>query len=179
MKSRVFSLKPFPSAAPSPHLDIRGNIRRNSNKLSIRYTLSGPLTLLMIPEFADIPLRRIRLWENTCFEFFLAPSNSDHYWEFNLSTSGHWNVYRFTSCREGMREETAFTALPFSVLLYSDSLQLSLDVDLDRLVPADQSLKIGINAVTKATNGGITFWSLTHPGARPDFHRRDTFVVDL
>ena len=78
-----------------------------------------------------------------------------------------------------MQEETAFTALPFSVQLHPDSLQLSLEVDLDKIVPADQALKIGISAVIKTINGRMTFWALTHPGPQADFHRRDSFIIDL
>ena len=64
---------------------------------------------------ADMPARRDRLWEETCFEFFLAVKNSPRYWEFNLSPAGHWNVYRFADYRQGMQEEPAFASLPFSV----------------------------------------------------------------
>ena len=179
MKSRSFSLKPFQSGGLLPHLEITGDVGRSSNKLSISYTLSGPLSELMIPAPADIRLRKKGLWEETCFELFLAPVNSDNYWEFNLSTSGHWNVYSFTSCREGMQEETAFTALPFRALLLPGSLRLSLEVGLEKIVPADQALKINISAVIKTINGRMTFWALAHPGAQPDFHRRDAFIIDL
>jgi len=179
MKGRSFSLKPFSSAGLPPYLEITGDIGRSSNKLSISYTLSGPLAELVVPAHADLRLRKNGLWEETCFEFFLGPVNSGHYWEFNLSTSGNWNVYRFTSCRQGMQEETAFTALPFSVQVHSGSLQLSLEVELDKLVPTDQDLKIGISAVIKTINGSMTFWALTHPGPEADFHRRDAFIIDL
>ena len=179
MKSRGFSLKPFQSGGLPPHWEITGGIGRSPNKLSLTYALSGPLEEIVIPPLADNRLRKNGLWEETCFELFLGPVTSDHYWEFNLSTTGHWNVYRFTSCREGMQEEAAFTALPFSVLLYSGFLQLSLEVELERIVPADQALKIGISAVIKAINGRTTFWALTHPGPQPDFHHRDAFTIEL
>ena len=26
---------------------------------------------------------------------------------------------------------------------------------------------------------GLTYWALTHPGAQADFHRRDSFQVEL
>jgi hypothetical protein len=179
MKSRGFYLKPFHAEGLPPHLEITGEIGRSYNKLSISYALSGPLAELMIPAPAGIRLRKNGLWEETCFELFLGPVNADRYWEFNLSTSGHWNVYRFISYREGMQEETAFTALPFSVLRYSGSLQLSLEVELDKIVPADQALKIGISSVIKTKNGRTTFWALTHPGPQADFHRKNTFLIDL
>lgn len=179
MKSHSFSLKAFPSTCLSTHFEITGDIARSSDKLSIIYKLSGPLAELMVPAPADVRLRKNRLWEETCFEFFFAPATSEHYWEFNLSPAGHWNIYRFTSCRQGMREETAYMALPFSVLLDSDFLQLSLEVKLDRIVPANQPLNIGISAVTKTLNGKMTFWALYHPGPEPDFHRKDAFLIDL
>ncbi len=179
MKRQDFSLKPFLSAGLQPHLEITGDIGRSSNILSIKYALSGTFEDLMLPAPEETRLRKNRLWEETCFEFFLAPVNYEHYWEFNLSTSGHWNVYRFTSCRQGMQEEIAFTALPFSVLLHSDFLELSLDVGLERLIPTDQALKIGISAVIKTVHNRISFWALTHPGLQADFHRRDGFIIDL
>jgi hypothetical protein len=179
MKSRSFSLKPFPSTALLPHLEITGDIARSSNKLSISYEISGPLAELVLPAPADVRLRKNGLWEETCFEFFLAPLTSGRYWEFNLSPSGHWNIYHFASFRQGMMEETAYTSLPFSVLIYSDFLQLSLEVELDKILQADQSLKIGISAVIKTVNGRMTFWALTHPGPQPDFHRRDSFIIEL
>ena len=78
-----------------------------------------------------------------------------------------------------MQEETAFTALPFSVLLHLGSLQLSLEVELEKIVPTDQALKINISAVIKTIKGRTTFWALTHPGPQADFHRRDAFIIDL
>lgn len=179
MKSRSFSLKPFPSAGLLPHLEITGDIARSSNKLSISYEISGPLAELVLPAPADVSLRKNGLWEETCFEFFLAPLTSGRYWEFNLSPSGHWNIYHFASFRQGMLEEAAYAELPFSVLIYSDFLQLSLEVELDKILQADQSLKIGISAVIKTVNGRMTFWALTHSGPQPDFHRRDAFIIDL
>jgi len=58
-------------------------------------------------------------------------------------------------------------------------LRLSLKLDLDKIIPADQALKIGISTVIKTINSEITYWALTHPGPRADFHRRDSFIVEL
>ena len=37
----------------------------------------------------------------------------------------------------------------------------------------------GIAAVIKLAGGELTYWALTHPGPAADFHRRDSFVVEL
>ncbi len=142
MISLSFSLEPFPSADILPRLKITGNIIRRSGTLAISFELSGPLAELVIPAPEDIPSRKSALWEETCFEFFLSVKNSDKYREFNLSPSGHWNVFRFESYRKGMQEEPAFSSLPFSVQRQPDSLQLSLELDIDKIITADQILKV-------------------------------------
>ena len=119
------------------------------------------------------------MWEETCLELFLGTADSGKYWEFNLSPSGHWNVYRFTRYREGMREEPAFTSLPFAVRMGPDALELPMELDVGKIVPAGKDLEAGVAAVIETTDGGKSHWALTHPGPRPDFHRRDGFALIL
>jgi len=182
MNSRRFSLKPFPSAGLMPDLEITGSIERHSNALSISYELSGHMEELKLPASADACVRKNGLWEETCFEFFLGVKDYERYWEFNLSPSGHWNVYRFKSYRLGMREEPAFTSLPFSVQLNSNSLLLYLGLELDNIIPPQQAqevLQVAVSAVVKTIYGKTTYWALAHPGPRADFHRRDGFIIEL
>lgn len=174
-----FSLTPFSSTDISDSINITGIIERSYNKLTIHYSLTGDIPELAIPEEAGLPERRNSIWEETCFELFLSPKDSDNYWEFNLSPAGHWNVYRFSSYREGKLEEPAFIALPFNVSTCHDALSLSLEIDLDKINMADQQLNTGISAVIKQRDGMITHWALTHPGARADFHLRDSLIIEL
>ena len=179
MNGRSFSLQPFSPIGPPLNFKITGYIARRPRQLAIRYDLQGPLAELVIPALADMPARRRGLWEETCCEFFLGVKDSPRYWEFNLSPAGHWNVYRFAGYRQGMEEETALTSLPLSVRRHSDSLRLVLELEVERIVAADQPLEIGIAAVIRLAGGGLTYWALTHPGPEPDFHRRDSFLAEL
>jgi hypothetical protein len=179
MNDRSFSLAPFPSARHLPSVTIGGAIARHANALAIRYRLLGRLREVLIPEPAAVPDRRDGLWKDMCFELFLAVRGSPPYWEFNLSPAGHWNVYRFTSYRQGMEEEREFSSLPFRVERQSGSLSLSLELDLDRIAGGDQFLEVAVSAVIKQRDGSVTYWALTHPGPKPDFHRREGFVVAL
>lgn len=179
MKGQGFSLEPFPTDSLQTGVRITGNIARNSNTLFLSYELLCPLAELVIPAEAESRERRDFLWKETCFEFFLGKKDSDRYWEFNLSPSGHWNVYSFTSYRQGMREEPAFASLPFMVRTSADSLRLSLGLDLKKIIPAEQALQVAVSAVIKERDGKITYWALTHPGPDPDFHRRGGFVIEL
>ncbi len=179
MKGRSFSLKPFPSECPPPHLKLTVSVERQAGMLSLSYFLHGRLEEIILPAPADEASRKFGLWKETCFEFFVGTKNSDRYWEFNLSPSGNWNVYSFASYRHGMQEEQAFRSLPFSVCRHADGLRLSLQFDPGNIVPAGQVLQIGVSAVIRAKGDHITHWALTHQGPQPDFHRREGFIVEV
>ena len=174
-----FSLKPFRDKGPVPDIEIAGSIARRVNMVSIGYTLRGDLLDLAIPAPVDVPERRDRLWEDTCLEFFLGVKGSTEYREFNLSPAGHWNVYRFSSYREGMREEPAIASLPFEVWSEPGALRLALDLDIGTIVPAGRAMDVAVCAVVKTRTGEFSHWALVHPGPRPDFHRRDGFKLDI
>ncbi|MCC5659976.1 DOMON-like domain-containing protein [Nostoc sp. XA010] len=179
MNDQTFSLQPFPSTTSLPNFKIAGNIARNGNKLAIRYMLEGDLKEIAIVPPSNTPSRKHELWQDTCFEFFLGVKDSQRYWEFNLSPAGHWNVYRFDGYRQGMQEETAFENLSFNVHNQADALALVLDVDLGKIISAEQAIEVSITTVIKYRNGEVTYWALTHQGAEADFHLRDSFIVKL
>ncbi|HEY9727386.1 MAG TPA: DOMON-like domain-containing protein [Chroococcales cyanobacterium] len=175
----TFSLQPFFSTDLLPNLQITGDISRNENQLHLDYTLSGNLKEVLIAAPSEIPTRKHELWQETCFEFFLGINNSEQYWEFNLSPAGHWNVYRFDGYRQGMQEEIAFSALPFSVEDKGDYFAIALGVDLDKIVSPNQVLDVAITTVIKQRDGEVSYWALTHRGTEADFHLRESFVIEL
>ncbi|MDO8281189.1 MAG: DOMON-like domain-containing protein [Thermodesulfovibrionia bacterium] len=177
MKSRSFSLTPFSSGLSG--IDITVSIERSSNKLTVSYSLTGDISELVIPAPTDLPERSNAIWEETCFELFIGLKNSDNYWEFNISPAGHWNVYRFSSYREGRQEEPAFTSLPFKVSIHHNALLLSLELDLDKIKLTDEKLNAGISAVIKHRDSRMTYWALTHTKERPDFHNKESFIIEL
>lgn len=177
MNAKSFCLQPFPSAGAASDLEITGSIARHSGTLAIRYSVHGFPAEAMVPAPAETPVRKHGLWQETCFEFFVAVKNAPHYWEFNLSPVGHWNVYRFAGYRQGMEEELAFTALPFDFWNQPGAFGLTLECSLDRIIPVEQPLEVAISTVIKSSDGEVTCWALIHPGPQPDFHRRDSFIL--
>lgn len=174
-----WSLLPFsPPPLPSS-LRISGVISRKSNLFSIQFRLEGNLAEVIIPELAEAPTRKDELWKETCFEFFLADTGNQGYLEFNLSPSGHWNVYRFDDYRQGMREDAAFSSLPFGIGREPCRLSLECELDLAGIGLADRTLAVGISAIVRHQGGATTYWALAHRGGRPDFHRRDGFTIAL
>ena len=178
MNGRDFVLRPFAPTGPGPDITMRAVSARRADILAIRYVLRGRLAELVIPGPAGLPARRHGLWEATCFEFFSGAKNSPGYWEFNLSPAGHWNVYRFEGYRQGLAEESAFVALDFSVRRRPRPAGRCPGTGDRELVAADQPLELAA-AVLEFRGRGLTYWALTHPGARADFHRRDSFQLEL
>ena len=179
MNGRDFVLQPFVPPGRPADITIGGSMARRADILAIRYVLRGRLAELVIPGPAKMPARRHGLWEATCFEFFLGAKNAPGYWEVNLSPAGDWNVYRFEGYRQGMAEEGACASLDFSVRRRPDRLSVALELAIGKMVAADQPLAVAVAAVLEFRDRGLTYWALTHPGTRADFHRRDGFQLEL
>lgn len=179
MNPARFFLKPFPGEGNPAGVTIGGTIARHADALTLHYEVRGDLSKVSIPVAAETPRRKDRLWEETCLELFLGTADSGEYWELNLSPSRNWNVYRFTRYREGMREEMAIPSLPFDVRREPEALLLTADFGIGKIVPAGKDLVAAVAAVTGTIDGGKCHWALAHPSSRPDFHRRDGFVLIL
>ena len=174
-----FKLKPFPSDNLLPAIEINGTIDRQNNILSIGYQLSGDLSILEIPHPAVLPIRKDKLWEDTCFEFFLGIPSDRNYWEFNLSPSGDWNIFHLDDYRQGLREELIFTSLPVKIDRQPNLLSLVLAFDLGKIIAVERSIQVSMTTVIKLHQGKISYWALTHCGAEADFHLRNSFTIDL
>jgi hypothetical protein len=179
MTGRDFMLQPFPGTGSIPGQTLSGTVTRQAEQLAVTYVLTDPNKDILLPEQSDIPIRRIGLWEETCFEFFLAEKHSPRYWEFNLSPDGNWNVYRFEAYRQGLMEEKAVSVLPFEIRKEGRRFLLFLEFNGKVFFRVQASLELAVCAVLKTREGEKSYWAVTHPGSRPDFHHRDGFVIKL
>ena len=178
MNQANFTLIPF-AASTVPALTITGTISRQQNQLHLQYQLTGNLDTVIIPPSTTAPRRKYDLWEHTCIEFFLGLQDSSAYWEFNLSPTGDWNVFRFPNYRQAIAEEMAFTSLPFTVWKQTNSLQIALVVDLNQIITSEQNLQVGITSVIESQNQQLSYWALKHLKSTADFHDRDSWIIDL
>lgn len=179
----IFSLRPFEKDASLSGIECRGHLARQANTLFVHYEIVGDSMRIDIPERKREPSRKKGLWENTCLELFVAARDCDQYWEFNLSPSEDWNVFRFEHYRneryaDKLREEHLIASLPFRTQRQSELFSLDMEFDLDKLIRKGQFLEIGIGAII-TFNKDKTYWALTHCGSIPDFHRRDSFIIKL
>lgn len=179
MTEYSFSLIPFP-AATIPEIQITGRVARNGNLLSILYSLTGDIDTILFPPVSKQPVRKDELWTSTCFEFFLALPSEPQYWEFNLSPSGDWNIYRMDAYRRvGFQEETSIQRLLFSVHHEAARVVVDATVDLSPIIDSDCHIQLGITSVIQSKDRTETYWALTHPNPQADFHLRESFTIEL
>lgn len=179
MSPTEFVLEPYPGLPCPGGVRVSGTARREGPILHLDWRLEGPAGSFAIPLVAARPERRRELWEETCFECFLASPERPGYWEFNLSPAGHWNVFRFDSYRAGMADETAIGALPFAVSNRPGICEVSACIETTGLGLAADTWLLAVSTVVAEPGGRVTYWALAHPGTQPDFHHRDAFLVRL
>jgi hypothetical protein len=173
-----FELIPYP-ADQIPNIRIGGYLKRIENQLSICYLVGGDIEKILLPRPSP-SMRQDDLWKASCFEFFIAIKDQPQYWEFNMSPSSNWNVYAMDAYRQvNMREEVAFTQLPFEFKKNDDEITLDISVDLNPILEPDQILQIGVTTIIQTNAGSESYWALAHPGPHADFHLRDSFVLSF
>lgn len=154
--------------------------RRGPRQLTLNYRLRGNLDALRIGSTSK-PVHGDGLWKNTCFEAFVSASPGDLYLEFNFAPSLKWAAYRFDGYRNNMREIEELE--PPHVETSSDKRDYQMEVSLDlgglSVLPANAIWHVGLSAVIEDASGRLSYWALTHPPGKPDFHHGDCFALEL
>ena len=154
--------------------------REEDGSLAITYSFEGDLARVRVPPPRP-PIIAHGLWRHTCCECFLALEGGAAYHEFNFSPSGEWAVYKFARYREG--EALVDEALNPGIVVRRSGEKLALDatISLERLsaTHARERLSVALSAVIEDEEGKLSYWALTHPAGRPDFHHRDSFALKL
>ena len=155
--------------------------------VNLAFTLRGDMARLRIPEPGQ-PGKTGKLWEHTCFEAFFSLRGASAYREFNFSPAGQWAGYAFSGYRQP-EEKSPFAenSIPPPLITtrrFAGRLELDALIDRNGLPenPAGHPLDIALSAVVEATDTqehAHSYWALHHTAARPDFHRRDTFILQL
>ena len=154
--------------------------RPRAGRLELSYIVTGQMSSIRMPA-AAANARGDGLWRHTCFEAFVRGSPDAGYYEMNFSPSGQWAAYQFSGYRNGMRVANEITEVPIEMRSSPDgcALQASLSLDQFRDLPRDRSWSLGLSAVIEDANGSISYWALTHPPGKPDFHHAGGFVCEF
>jgi hypothetical protein len=179
MKVHAFELVPLPDPK-IPEIRLTGSVAKAGKALTLNYSLSGQIDDILFPELNAQPGRKSGLWQATCFEFFLAFPGQPHYWEFNISPSGDWNVFRMDSYRQvGFREEELIQNPQMDIKQDAKCFQLQVVTDLGRILEANEKIIVGVSCVVKTHDGHETYWAVKHITPQADFHMRESFILVL
>jgi len=147
--------------------------------LHLQYEVTGELSALNIPAM-QTPCVVDGLWQQTCFEAFIAVNGEERYYEFNFSPSSAWAAYAFSSyrCRSAwainkapiIRCTQTKESLLMDVLIAAVDLPLKLE---------DQFFQLGLTAVIETKEGGLSYWALQHSDSAADFHQREYFILSF
>ena len=166
----LVSLLPHPDSSGDAVKSIKVEIGRpGPRQLTLRYLIRGTTAAIAMPKPRP-PARREGLWEETCFEAFLA--NPPGYLEFNFSPSTEWAAWRFDSHRSGMRD-AAIMPPKLETLIGVDRFELRVELAMPVLGP------VGLSAIIVEKDGGRSWWALAHPPGDPDFHHDACFALEL
>jgi hypothetical protein len=150
-----------------------------AHRWRLQFRVEGAIEQLSIPD-RTLPRRVDGLWQHTCFEAFArATAASDTYYEFNFSPSGEWAAYRFDRYRDGM---TAVAMDAPYIAIRSSREQLDVEVEWTpppELSKAQSGILASLTAVIEDRDARMSYWALRHAGNKPDFHQRDSFVLQL
>jgi hypothetical protein len=175
------TLAPHPDTPCAAITSISAAVARtNDGQLVVHYIASGDMDAVVIPPPVRYSSRADELWKTTCFEAFIQADGDLSYAEFNFAPSTAWAAYRFASYRADMLPLT-LPAPHFDVDLKSNALEIVVAVDCN--LPAELDLNrnwtIGLTAVIEELDGRKSYWALSHPPGKPDFHQRTCFVLQL
>jgi len=174
-----FRASPSLQSLPSPlNISITGTLQITHSHLSIQYFTSGDDILeIRWPNTSQNPRFQDELWRNTCFELFIAPKHEPSYLEYNFSPSRHWAVYAFKTYRQ--RKALDYIA---NININHRRANNERVTDINIVLQSEfqnTTLNIGVSAVIESNNGDLYYYALTHKGGSPDFHLRESFILEL
>lgn len=165
---KLFNLKPYFDS--SEKLKFKSHFNLTSDLVCIDFTLSSSTGLknINIPKLNEVK-RENELWKTTCFECFLFYPEGDYY-ELNVSPSGGWNSYSFSSYRKNMKvvDDMSITHLSSSLSEYEFHLETCFQ-HVDKRYPS--SIQI-CAVISNGTSNNLNYWAIKHSSEKPDFHEQ-------
>ena len=154
-------------------------MRESTGTLVLNYAVTGKIGDLLLPPMM-VSARTDELWRHTCFEAFVRAATGAAYYEFNFAPSAQWAAYRFDGYRSGMRIASEVSAPQIDVQTAPERYELRAALELGALadVPRD-TWRLGLSTVIEEEGGRKSYWALTHPPGKPDFHHADGFACEV
>lgn len=173
-----FSLIPFEKQS-APPIKIDVELNQNDESLFVSFRINEGLPLIDLGSSTPKKERIVKLWEKTCFEFFLK-NEKNSYVEFNFSPNFEWNCFYFEKkgdpLKEWERMDRPTTEILLSLNDYFLVAELRKELFPKGFFDQKSKLEIALTSVIKNKKGELSYWALAHADARPNFHDFRSFV---
>ena len=144
--------------------------------MTLHYAVSGEIGAILVPPQRPTT-RTDNLWKHTCFEVFIATGSHLPYREFNLSPSSEWAAYQFNSYRKSSGNLEVST--PPKITTSKTASLLELNAEIETGLSDSAPWRLAVSAVIEEKSGAKSYWALTHPQPKPDFHLPESFTLKL
>jgi hypothetical protein len=174
------ALRPHPQTACAALSGIEVDMAYARSELRLAFRLSGDIAALAIPGIEE-PVRTDGLWNETCCEAFLKAEGEAGYYEFNLSPSSQWAVYRLDGYRGTLQPLDVGRApvIDCTASVQEFCLQAAIDLSLLPAAVKAADWRLGLSCVIAEASGAKSYWAVNHPPQKPDFHHDDCFAVRI
>ncbi len=175
--SHPFKLVPFAIGPETEALKIFGtaSYTQEQKLVCVEMKLEGSLGRIEVPEQSQETNREVGLWEKTCFEVFCAETGRPNYEEWNFAPSGAWCSFEFDDYRRAKMGGSP----PEPKAAQWTKSQFHLSLELEVPTRFEGGLKVGISAVLLHQGSLKSYWALSHPRQKPDFHHSAGFILSL
>ena len=162
------ALKPYSKRDDNSAIEF--DVARSGEVLSLSFGLSGGGAF---QGQTKIRSRVTGLWEDTCFEFFLANGSELGYAEFNFSPPGDWQVFRFSDYRSARQVDSSWLPHDFSRREETPPAQ-RFTFSMRSITGIWPEYPLLQAAAVIRQREEIHYYTLSHD-VTPDFHLRDHF----
>ncbi|WP_417317945.1 DOMON-like domain-containing protein [Erythrobacter aureus] len=145
--------------------------------LKCEFILLGPLDQLVLPDI-DLPQREDELWKTTCFELFLKYPESTAYREWNFAPTGKYASYWFEDYRSGMMPMLYDRMDIWPERTGNVRYRLNAYIQCSD-IPTLLEGQVGLSTILEHRDGSMSYWAVSHPEGKPDFHHSDCFGTNL
>lgn len=125
-------------------------------------------------EIQELAFKKENLWESSCFEVFCRDYDSKKYFELNLNSYGHWNLYEFESYRKraSSRSDCFIKDLFFKEI--ESGFDFAFIFEVHKLLDINK-VNLAFSMVT-LSESGTNYLAPIHPDKKPNFHHDKNFI---
>ncbi len=174
----LLKLHPDSLAHAAGHVEVELT-RAGPGDLTLTYRAIGNLGGLRLPP-GTAAARAHALWEHTCFEVFICAEGFSGYYELNFAPSTQWAAFWFSGYRRGMEAADEISDPSIAAQASAECYALHARLNLDQLARLPgRGRRLALSALIEDTHGRKSYWALSHPPGKPDFHHSDCFALEL